>query len=77
VQSYPKLLDVAAMNERLRMIGNQDPAVANVERLRVSLERLGIKHHFNLSSGGHADFNLQRCLPEFLKRLPVEGDGPN
>jgi enterochelin esterase-like enzyme len=73
-QTYPKLLESAAMNERLQIIymavGNQDGAVANIDRLRASLERLGIKHHFNLSSGGHAGFNWQRYLPEFLKGLP-------
>ena len=73
-QSYPKLLDAAAINERLQMIyiavGNQDGALANVERLRASFERLGIKYRFNLSSGGHTTFNWQRYLPEFLKLLP-------
>ncbi|MGH9660108.1 MAG: alpha/beta hydrolase, partial [Bryobacteraceae bacterium] len=74
-RSYPKLLDAAAMNERFQMIyiavGNEDTGThANVERLRASLVRLGIKHHFNLSSGGHTGFNWQRYLPEFLKGLP-------
>jgi enterochelin esterase-like enzyme len=72
-RSYPKLLDAAATNDRIQMIyiavGNQDGAIANVERLRSALERLGIRHHFNLSSGGHTGFNWQRYLPEFLKGL--------
>jgi enterochelin esterase-like enzyme len=37
--------------------------------LKASLERLGIKHQYNLSSGGHVPFNWQRYLPEFLKLL--------
>jgi len=74
-ESYPKLLDAAAINERLQRIyigvGNEDiGTLANVSRLRASFERLGIKHQFNLSSGGHTGFNWARYLPELLKALP-------
>jgi enterochelin esterase-like enzyme len=74
-QTYPKLLDAGVINDQLRLIyialGKDAPlATPNVERLRASFERLGIRHEFYLSSGGQTPFNWQRCLPEFLQRLP-------
>jgi enterochelin esterase-like enzyme len=77
-QSYPKLLDADAINEQVPLIYISVPqtgpnAGANAERFRASLERLGIKHHFNLPPGGQTSFNGTRWLIEFLtflKALP-------
>jgi enterochelin esterase-like enzyme len=74
--TYPKLADAAAFNAQVKLvyiaIGVEDTAstVSNVQKLKDSLDRLGIPSTYNLSGGGHYWFNWRRYLAEFLQALP-------
>jgi enterochelin esterase-like enzyme len=75
--TYPKLGDATAFNQQVKLVyialGERDLSnaniVANVRRLKESLDRLGIRNTFNLSTGGHDWFNWRRYLAEFVKGL--------
>jgi enterochelin esterase-like enzyme len=76
--TYPILTDAAAFNAQIKFvyiaIGREDAssvnALTNVQRLKDSLDRLGIPSTYNISSGGHELFNWRRYLLEFLQGLP-------
>ncbi|MGH9719063.1 MAG: hypothetical protein ACRD8O_02540 [Bryobacteraceae bacterium] len=73
--SYPKLSDSAAFNTQVPCIyiaiGERDVSapniVANVQRLKESLDRLGIRSTFSLTLDEHGWFNWRRYLAEFVK----------
>jgi enterochelin esterase-like enzyme len=75
--TYPKLADSAAFNAQVRFIyialGDHDDSnpniLANVQRMKQSLDRLGIQNTFNLTTGGHHWFNWRRYLADFVKGL--------
>ncbi|MBI4902839.1 MAG: hypothetical protein HY820_04340 [Acidobacteria bacterium] len=75
--TYPKLTGAAAFNEQVPFIfiavGERDLSaaniVANVQRLKDSLDRLGIRNTFWLTTDQHSWFNWRRYLTEFLKGL--------
>ncbi len=50
-------------------VGSQDAALANVQRLSESLNRLGVANRFTITSGGHTWFNWRSYLAEFLKGM--------
>jgi enterochelin esterase family protein len=75
--TYPKLAGASDFNAQVRFIyialGDHDdsnPAiVANVQRLKDSLDRLGIHSTFTLTTGRHDWFSWRRYLAEFVKGL--------
>lgn len=75
--TYPKLADAAAFNAQVRSIyialGDHDDSnpniMANVQRLKDSLDRLGIASTFQVTTGRHNWFNWRRYLAEFAKGL--------
>jgi len=50
-------------------VGTDDVALANVQRLSESLDRLGIPNQLSVTTGGHTWFNWCRYLAEFLKGI--------
>ena len=75
--TYPKLMDAAAFNAQVTRIqislGDHDDSnpniMANVQRLKDSLDQLGITSTLNVTTGRHNWFNWRRYLAEFLKGL--------
>ena len=50
-------------------IGQQDPALANVQRMSQQLQQLRLTNELNVSSGGHTWFNWRRYLAEFVGKI--------
>src|SRR3954454_22564595 len=75
--SYPKLKEAAGfkalVNNIYIGIGREDTHTAgvqaNVQRLKTSLDQLGIPSTLSLTTGGYAWFNFRRFLAEFVKGL--------
>jgi enterochelin esterase family protein len=51
------------------VVGADDAALPNIQRLSESLDRLGIPNRLTVTSGGHTWFNWRRYLAEFLKGI--------
>ena len=73
--TYPNLTNAAKFNEQIRLLyiafGERDrtsPA-ANGQRLKDSLDQLGIRNDFRITTDGHSWFNWRRYLAEFLTGL--------
>jgi enterochelin esterase-like enzyme len=73
--TYPKLTDASAFNAQVRFIyiavGERDRVAipANVQKLKDSLDRLGIPSTFKITTDEHSWFNWRRYFTDFIKRL--------
>lgn len=75
--TYSKLSDATSFNAMVPLIyiavGERDRSAANivgnVARLRDSLDRLGIRNTFRLTTDEHSWFNWRRYLAEFVRAL--------
>jgi enterochelin esterase-like enzyme len=75
--TYPKIKDSATFNALVSRIfialGDQDNHTAglqaNANRLKDSLDKLGIASTLELTSGGYTWFNFRRFLADFVKGL--------